>query len=180
MRVFRTMGALLCIAFATGCATTYDVTYDYDQQTDFHQFKTYDWMPAPGNAMVNELVLAGVKNATDFELEAKGLVKAPAAPDFHVVPHVSATEKIDVANWGYGYGPRSNYLGSYWGTGGVPAYSFKEGVLALDFVDAKTNHLVWRGSTKADIDYLNSTEDRWEAIKKAVREIMRKYPPPPK
>jgi hypothetical protein len=58
------------------------------------------------------------------------------------------------------------------------ATTYEEGSLVLDFVDTKTNHLVWRGSTKANIDYVNSPDERWETIKIAVRKILGNYPPP--
>jgi hypothetical protein len=161
-----------------GCATVYDVAYDYDRRIDFNSLKTYDWMPAPDAATTDELVLDRVKDATDYELEAKGLVKVNSTPDFHVVPHFSAQEKIEVDNWGYGYGPYDYYWGGYWGSGGVATYEYEEGSLILDFVDPKTKHLIWRGSAKADIDYVDTPEKSWELIKKTVNEIMKKFPPP--
>ena len=108
------------------------------------------------------------------------MVKAPSAPDFHVVPHVSTQEKIEVNNWGYRYGPYDMYRGTYYGSGGVPTYSYEEGTLVLDFVDTETKQLIWRGSAKAEIDRVDSPEKSWEIIKKAVGEILKKYPPPRK
>jgi hypothetical protein len=104
---------LLSIGWISSCATVYDVNYDYDQRVEFQSLKTYDWMPAPDELDMNEFVLERIKNATDAELSAKGLVKAPSAPDFHVVPHVSAQEKIEVNNWGYRYGPYDMYSGRF-------------------------------------------------------------------
>jgi hypothetical protein len=180
MKRFRIMGFLMCFAVLSACATIYDVKYDYDQQIDFQRLKTYDWMPVPDGAVKNELVMELVKNATDAELAAKGLEKEPAAPDFLVVGHVSAKEVIEVDNWGYGYGPYDMYRGGYWGPGGVATYRFEEGSLVLDFVDTNTKRLIWRGSAKAEIDAVDSAEKSWEIIKKAVKEILKKYPPPSK
>ena len=171
---------LLSIGWMSGCSTVYDVRYDYDKHTDFHELKTYDWMPAPDELDMDDLVLERIKNATDAELAAKGLVKAPSAPDFHVVPHVSAQEKIEVNNWGYRYGPYDMYGGTFWGPGGVPTYSYEEGTLVLDFVDTKTKQLIWRGSANAEIDTVDSPEESWKIIKQAVQEILKKFPPPQK
>ena len=177
MKTISAVCLLLSIGWVIGCSTIYDVKYDYDNQIDFRALKTYDWMPAPEKAATSELVMNRIRNATDAELEAKGLVKAPAAPDFHVVPHVSAQEKIEVENWGYGYGPYERYWGGYYGPGGAATYSYEEGSLILDFVDAQTKHLIWRGSAKAEIDTVDSPQESWEIIKKAVKEILKKYPP---
>jgi hypothetical protein len=40
--------------------------------------------------------------------------------------------------------------------------------------------LIWRGSAKAEIDTVDSPEESWEIIKKAVMEILKKFPPPKK
>jgi hypothetical protein len=168
---------LLSVGWISSCSTIYDVRYDYDNHTDFQTLKTYDWMPIPDGIDTNSLVVQRVKNATEPELETKGLVKAPSAPDFLIVQHISTQEHIDVTNWGYGYGPYYRYGGGYWGPGGVPTYSYEEGTLVLDFVDPATKQLLWRGSAKADIDYVDSPEESWELIEKAVKEILKQYPP---
>jgi len=171
---------LLSMGLISSCSTVYDVRYDYDKQTDFQTLKTYDWMPIPDGVEINSLVVKRVKKATEPELAARGLVKAPSKPDFLIVQHITTQEQIEVANWGYGYGPYPRYGGGYWGPGGVPTYSYEEGTLVLDFVDAKTKQLIWRGSAKAEIDTVDSPEESWELIKKAVEEILKKYPPPQK
>ena len=178
MKTVWIMGMLLCVALMCGCATVYDVAYDYDKRIDFSSLKSYDWMRAPDAAAANELVLDRIKNATDYELEVKGLVKANSTPDFRIVPHISTQEKIEVDNCGYRYGPREYYWGGYRRPGSVATYVYEEGSLILDFVDPETKHLVWRGSAKADIDYVDTPEKNWELIKKAVNEIMKKFPPP--
>jgi hypothetical protein len=93
---------------------------------------------------------------------------------------VSAQDVIVVDDWGYGYGPYETYYGEHWGAGGIATYTFEEGSLVLDFVDTKTKRLIWRGSAKAEIDSVDSPEKSTEIIDKAVKEILKNYPPPSK
>ena len=44
--------------------------------------KTFNWMPATGNAAGDELLVKKIKNAVDAELQAKGRAPAEASPDF--------------------------------------------------------------------------------------------------
>jgi hypothetical protein len=184
MMMFRIIGVCLCFGLLSGCTTIYKVNYDYDQHVDFLSLKTYDWMPVPDNMQINSLAVERVRIATEAELRAKGVVKSTANPDFLVVQHVNAQEQINVTNWGYGYGPRLNYvgtsLGRYWGTGGVPTYGYEQGTLILDFVDPKTKQMIWRGAAAADVEYVDSSDKRWDIIKNAVKEILKNYPPPVK
>jgi len=184
MIIFRLIGVFLYLGWISGCAPLYKVNYDYDQHVDFQSLKTYEWMAVPDNLQINSLAVERVRIATEAELRAKGVVKSTANPDFLVVQHVTAQEQINVTNWGYGYGPRYNYvgtsLGRYWGTGGVPTYSYEQGTLILDFVDPKTKQMIWRGAAAADIEYVDSSNERWDIIKKAVKKILKNYPPPVK
>ena len=174
MRAILLAYVFLSIGLISSCSTIYDVRHDYDKQIDFQKLKMYDWMPIPEGLDLNTLVIQRVKQAIALELAAKGLVKAPSKPDFLIVQHISTKEIIEVYNWGYGYG---SYVG-YWGSGGVATNSYEEGTLVLDFVDAETKLLIWRGSAKAEIETVDSPEENRELIKKAVREILKKYPPP--
>ena len=178
MTVLRILGLLLCIPVLSGFGTGYKVDYDYDRSADFQAFKTFDWMPVPDKEMTSELLLASIKVATEFELEAKGLMKSSTAPDFLIVAHTNVQNEVAVAKWGYAYGPRSNYLGTYWGTGAAPAYSYEEGTLILDFVNPTTKQMIWRGSAKADVDYVDSPDKGWTIIKKAVKAMLGNFPPP--
>ena len=52
MKAIKIFNVLLFIGFAVSCSTTYDVKYDYDQQTNFSDLKTFDWMQVPEKASI--------------------------------------------------------------------------------------------------------------------------------
>ena len=64
---------MVCVAgMVIGCSSVYDVQYDYDQETDFSQLQTYDWLPTPEGADIDDISIERVKKAVNAELKAKG------------------------------------------------------------------------------------------------------------
>ena len=171
---------MICIAgVLIACSSVYDVQYDYDQQTDFSSLRAYDWLPTPEGADIDDISVERVKKAVNAALKAKGFSLAPQAPDFLIAEHMGREEKVQINNWGYAYGPYTGYWGGYWGNGGVSEYRYEEGTLILDFVDADTNKLIWRGAAKAEVDRVNTPEKRDALVAEAVEKILKHFPPQP-
>jgi hypothetical protein len=179
MRAVNAIFVLFFICFAVSCASIYGVQHDYDKQADFANLKTYDWMQVPEKAGIDSLSVQRVKNAVNAELKAKGLMMTSDNPDFLIAEHLGKKDKVQVTDWGYGYGPYGGYWGGYWGPGGVSTYEYEEGSLILDFVDAKSKKMIWRGVAKAEINSANTPEKKEKLIKEAVNEILKNYPPVP-
>ncbi len=177
MKMIRITCILICIGFAVSCATIYDVKYDYDKKTDFSQLKTYDWMVVPDSVKMDDFVIVRIKEAVNAELHSKGLKLTSESPDFLIAQHTATKDKVQVNDWGYDYGPYRGYRGGYWGSRNVSTYNYEEGSLILDFVDAESKKLIWRGTAKAEIQNINSSEKSEQLINKAVKKILEKYPP---
>jgi Domain of unknown function (DUF4136) len=179
MRAVNALFVLFFIGFTVSCASIYGVQHDYDKQVDFANLKTYDWMTIPEKADIDSLSVQRVKNAVNAELKAKGLMMTSDNPDFLIAEHLGKKDKVQVTDWGYGYGPHGGYRGGYWGPGGASTYEYEEGSLILDFVDAKSKKMIWRGVAKAQIDSADTPEKREKLINEAVNEILKNYPPIP-
>ncbi len=181
MKMMTVLCLFVGLGFMIGCSPIYGVKYDYNQQTDFSTYKTYDWMPIPEKAGVNDLVVDRIKKAVDSELGAKGLKQTSQSPDFLIAEHIGKKDKVEADSWGYGYyGPIRVYRGGFWGMDNVSTYHYEEGVLILDFVDAGTKKLFWRGVAKAHVQNVDTPEKRQKLINEAVKKILEKYPPPAK
>ncbi|WP_419660650.1 hypothetical protein Dvar_10470 [Desulfosarcina variabilis str. Montpellier] len=168
-----------CLGIIAGCSPIYGVKYDYNRQIDFSMYNTDDWMPAPDKAVINDLVIDRIKKAVDSELSAKGLKKTSQDPDFLIAEHIGKKDKNEADRWGYGYyGPILVYRGGFWGVDDVSAYHYEEGVLILDFIDAGTKKLFWRGIAKAHVQNIDTPEKSEKLINEAVKKILEKYPPP--
>lgn len=180
MRKTTLFSLLICVGLMTGCSSIYGVKFDYNKQTDFSVYKSYDWMPIPEKSDLNDLVVDRIKNAIDSELSAKGLERTSKNPDFLIAEHLGKEDKVEVDSWGYGYGPLMVYRGGFWGPADVSTYHYEEGVLILDFADADSKKLFWRGVAKAHVQNVKTPEQSEKLINEAVSRILEKYPPPTK
>ncbi|MFY8036250.1 MAG: DUF4136 domain-containing protein, partial [Cyclobacteriaceae bacterium] len=112
-----------------------------------------------------------IKKAVDLQLLAKSIYKDSIAPSLRVHYHITVDSRSSIrpANYGYAYGP-------YWMRNQMDSYSYREGTLIIDLMDAKNNNLVWRGWASSvlndnDID-LSETK-----ITEAVMKILQQFPP---
>ncbi len=138
-------------------------------------------MTVPEKANIDSLNVERVKKAVNTELQAKGLTMNSSNPDFLIAEHLGKKDKVQVTNWGYSYGPHhGRYREPYYWPGGISAYEYEEGSLILDFVDAKSKKMIWRGVAKADINNADTPEKKEKLINEAVQEILKNFPPKPK
>ena len=162
----------LVLLFACSSVST---NYDYDTSYDFAKLKTYRWADIPSQADANPLVVQRVGAAVEAQLKAKGCAQADGAPDFLVATYVGRRTRIQVTDWGYGYGPHARWYG-----GGLDVYEYEEGTLIVDIVDARSKQLVWRGTATRIIDPEITPEERTERINEAVAKVFEDFPPPRK
>ena len=110
------------------------------------------------------------------QLEAKGLRVSSTNPDLLIAVYIRTKERLIIISYGGSYlYPYYGHI-AYWGTPTIRQY--EEGTLLLDFVDAKSNQLIWRGSAKSDLDVVSTPERREKMINEAVRKILENFPPP--
>ena len=184
MKTIKLACILICIGLTISCSSIipvkydiYGVKYDYDKQTDFAQLKTFDWMPVPDGENMDDFLMVLIKEAVNAELRIKGLKLTSESPDFLIAHHTATKDMVEVIEWGYDYGPYGRYWGGDWGPRNVSTYDYEEGSLILDFVDAKSKKLIWRGTAKAEVQNVDSSEYREQLINKTVKKILEKYPP---
>jgi hypothetical protein len=170
-----------------GCSTI-QVSEDFDRRAPFTTYKTFDWMAKPekmpdtarGAVDRNPLLGKRIQDVTNEILADKGLAPAKENPDILINYYVGFKERVDITGWGYWYGPRWGYYWPY--LGATDDYAYTQGTLVLDFVDAKTHELVWRGvADKALYDYYyggparHNFSDR--ELEKILGQMLDQYPP---
>jgi len=178
--------ALSALALTPGCSS---VTYkhDFDKSADFTALKTYAWVTVPSNPAAsvqaalqrNDLLDKRIKESANNQLTAKGYTQNADSPDFLVLYHTGTEDKINVTDWGYGYGPYGYGYGGYggWYGGGVDVQQYKEGTLILDIIDAQTKQLVWRGFATAALNPDAPMEKREKKLNEVITQILSKFPP---
>ena len=178
MRIDYLFIPLLTLTLLAGCATV-TVQYDYDTTADFAALRTYDWMERPsGKGAISDLTAKRVISAVDGQLQARGYGLAAQDPDFLVAIHGSTRQKVDVVDYGYHYGRYDRYRSGYYGSRRIDTVEYEEGTLIIDFIDADSRDLIWRGSGTGVTDPGASPEKREKRINEAVAKILQKFPPP--
>jgi len=177
---------ILSVLVLARCSTVL-VSEDFDRRAPFTTYKTFNWMPKPekmpenARAAIERNPLLGkrIEDITNGILADKGMTMTSQSPDLLINYYVGFKERVDITGWGYFYGPRWGYYWPYLGP--YDDYTYTEGTLVLDFVDAKTNELVWRGvGDKALYDYyygatVRSFNDR--DLSKILTKMLAQYPP---
>jgi hypothetical protein len=62
-------------------------------------------------------------------------------------------------------------------TSKLNVYEYEEGTFVLDFVDAKSRELVWRGIAQGEVQNYSSPVKRNERINNVVQNVLSKFPP---
>lgn len=161
-----------------------DVRYNFDKNTDFSKFKTYEWVILKDAAKVDDLVDAQIKDTVDKELSKKGLTKVHGDnADLYIGYQTAIGQEKQFTsfsnNWGYGSGW---YGGGWYGYpgGGMTTGQTSTiyiGQLALDIYDTANQDLVWRGVGSKTLDPKAKPDKRQKNLTKAVAKMLKSYPP---
>lgn len=161
----------------TGCATMSVNSYT-ERGIDFRQYRTYKFGPADtvstgdprldNNPFFNQRVQADV----DKELAARGFEKTSTRPDLLVHYHVSISQRIEGTQVGDTLLERNDC-----DTRECGPYVYEAGTLLIDFVDARTKRVVWRGWAEGSVDGLIDNQAWMEKrVDDSVRRILEKLP----
>ncbi|MFL5815104.1 MAG: DUF4136 domain-containing protein [Bdellovibrionia bacterium] len=158
-----------------GCSST-EVHTEKAANADLAQYQRFAWAPPHQQEQSNGLsgrkdtiLDQKIKTAVDQDLSQKGYVQNPENADIHLAYSLRTRDQLQVQP-GY-MGP----YGSSWsdGMGYDTASIQKEGSLVLDFIDAKTGNLLWRGVAVTDIKDTGVTQKQ---VQESVDKIMEKFP----
>ncbi len=177
--VLTTTVVLAVTAMASGCAPTMSVSSHVDRSLDFAQYRTFDWGPADalptGDPRLDQdpFFKDHVQGAVERGLAGRGMELISAgSPDLLIHYHANITERIDVnkADRAYGYCQGADCPPeSIW---------YEAGTLVLDFMDAHSNKLIWRGWAQKSVeDMLRDKDKMADTIDRAVSEMLRQLPP---
>ncbi|HET7512424.1 MAG TPA: DUF4136 domain-containing protein [Chthoniobacterales bacterium] len=177
---------LLAVAGVTlllSSCETVNVTTDYDHSAPFGNYRTYTLAPPPRGQSMSPTSEAALREALRSELAARGITEASGTKaDLDVVRHAFIQGKISVqqyTDWGYARAGVWPYGYGYYGMwpGAPQTYTFydeyNEGTLIVDFVDARTKKLVFRGVANAVV---GGPEANAAKIREAVAKMMAGFP----
>jgi len=175
MKFLRLLPALGLLILVSSCSTV-RVAADYDKEANFSDYKSFAfYKPGIDKAEISDLDKKRILRAIDAELAIKGMNKN-SKPDILVSIFTKERQRVNVYNNNFGYGWGWN---PYWGggLGGNSVSQSTEGSLYIDFIDTKSNELIWQGVGTARLITSGSIEKKEERIREIVKEIVAQYPP---
>jgi hypothetical protein len=160
----------------TGCAST-NVSSYLERENDFARYRTYNWAPAEaletGDPRLdnNPFFHERIQGDVEKQLATRGFEKtASGAPDVLVHYHASVGQRIDVNSI-------DRESGNCYDAHDCRPYVYEAGTLLIDFVDGRTNKLVWRGWAQDSVDGVIDNQDRLaKQINQAVTRMMERLP----
>jgi hypothetical protein len=165
---FLLLLASACVVFAT-------IKTDYSHSVDFGHYKTYSWIKV---SVQDPLWEDRITRAIDSQLSAKGWTRVPDGGDAAVAAYGSSHDEKTLQTWydGFAGGWRWNGFGD--GLATTTVERTPVGTLMVDIFDSSTKKLIWRGLAS---DTLSGKPDKDEKkMDKAVSEMFKNFPPPPK
>lgn len=169
---------ILFLVLATfGCATM-KINYDYDLQSNFVVYKTYQLSEESYKLPIQELNRNRVIKAVDNEMVAKGFTKSDNADIIVDINVVGKEVQTATATTSGGYGSYRGYrYGGGFSTTNISYDQYTEGTMVISFVDSSAKKIVWQGTgTKTLIENVKA-EKREANINNAVQQILNNYPP---
>jgi hypothetical protein len=185
MRIGRPAFYLLIVVILGGCAGL-RVNQDYEPGTDFSAYRTFGWksavQPQAGDIRIDNPLLDGrMRKAVERALTGNGYREIDqASADFLVEYSLTIQPKIYSPSLSIGTGFGIGSGGSFGGfsIGAPVGDSYEEGVLVIDFYDAKTGLLIWRGSGASDLNWQSGPAEKAEEINTLVDKVLAQFPPP--
>lgn len=174
-----TLAPLLLLGCAAGCAS-WTVKSEASATAPYGQYRTYAWTTTRGFGAVDPLLDQHVRDQVAGDLARRGIAPAAAGtqPDF-LVDYTVETGLLDqtvVADNGPAYGVGAS------GATYVPplpraaTYRYTQGKLLIDFTDARSGRIFWRGFASYGMD--RPAEVSTAKAAEAAGKILRKYPTP--
>jgi hypothetical protein len=174
----RRLGWFVAGAFAAltlgGCAPV-KVNSFVERGADFKRYRTYNWAPddqlSTGDPRLdnNTFFLERLQADVEKQLASRGFEKATAGtPDLQLHYHARVRQRLDMNGADQTYGRCE---------GCVP-YVYDAGTLLLDFVDTRSNTLVWRGWAEGSLaGAIDNQAWMEETLDDAVARILTTLPP---
>ena len=167
---------LLLVLFAalTSC-NAIRVNYDYDKETDFTSYTTYNYY-SDMNTGLSELDAKRLLHVLDDALKSKGL-RFSSEPDFFVNIQSTTFQTPKKNTVGVGVGGTGRGVGGGVSVGipvGRPDV-FRE--ITFDFVDSQKDMLFWQAISESSFKENASPDIREENLRQIVEKVLAKYPP---
>jgi len=152
------------------------VDYDYDQKTDYNQFRTYAFDLGEDGSGLSDFDERRFIKYSDSILQGKGLAFSEN-PDIWITLAAEEYETQSRNTLGVGLGGGGGGLG-VGVSGGIPIGGAElRQRIQVNFVQSTTNAVIWEATSESDLKAKSKPAQRDAHFQKLTTRIFKKYPP---
>ncbi|WBL26163.1 DUF4136 domain-containing protein [Zunongwangia sp. HGR-M22] len=151
-------------------------TFDYDAQTNFDNYKTYQLFPDFKTDM-SQLDEKRIINSIDHFTRQGGLALAEENPNLYINVYTEKFQEQSNNTLGVGVGSGGGNVG-VGVSGGIPLGGPKDYVrFIIDFIDVEKDALVWKAEVEVKFNYNANPDQRQALFDKVFAKALAAYPP---
>ena len=171
------MKRILCLALIFGflSCSVIRVNYDYDPDTDFSGYRTYNYFTDMNTGLSN-LDTNRLIDAIDSIMQQKG-IKLSEEPEFLINIQSQSYYNPQTSSVGVGVGGTGGDVGGGVSIGMPIGSRSLERELVFDFVDTEKNELFWQGVSSSSYNENASPQAKEKKINDIVAKVFTQYPP---
>ena len=188
MNIKFVFSTLILTSFLVGC-NSMKVTSEADQEYDFSQVKTYQWVDGPADILddADIYINEDIQKALDFQLNKQGLqsVTSLAEANIQIAYYVKLKEETEYTettdrerdfSGGFVYNRDTSSWSYDEREPDLNVYTVEIGTLTVLVYEAKTGKRIWRGNLKTKIERSQPKERQEERIHTAAQKLLSHFP----
>ncbi|MGB3343427.1 MAG: DUF4136 domain-containing protein [Aequorivita sp.] len=169
----RFISIFILSIFLLSCGAA--VTVDYDKNTDFTRYNSYNFYPTIQSGL-SELDDARIMQITDSLMQQRGFVKSES-PQFHINFFARESVSDSRSSIGIGVGGGGGNVG-VGVSGGIPIGGRTiNQQLTMDFIDVEKNDLIWQAVIEGEMRERATPQQKEAYYFSVIQKILKKYPP---
>ena len=168
-------GLAAAVSVAVAACATFGVNSYRWPGADFGRYRTFGWQAdadfSTGDPRLdnNRIFRARIQTAVERELSPRGLERTALRPDLLIHVHARVEQRLERA--------AIDTTAANCEREECGPYAYEAGTLLLDFVDARTNDVVWRGWAEGSLNGVIDNQDLLEErVDQAVAKILARLP----
>lgn len=162
--------AMMLIGLAAISTAAQSVQSDYNRSFRFNDLKTFSFAIQRRDAsdpLANDSLNDGrIRTGLESQLSLNGFRMETERPDFVIAYYVTSKNKLSVQD--YGYGPPR-----WWGSRNIQVNQYAEGTLLVDFIDARSNQVIWRGRAVGTLEMKGVDKKISKSVEKLVKQFIK-------
>ncbi|PIV96929.1 MAG: DUF4136 domain-containing protein [Flavobacteriaceae bacterium CG_4_10_14_3_um_filter_31_253] len=168
----RFLGFFLMVLMS--CSSLKVVT-DFEDTTDFSNYKTYGFFQNAGNDL-NELDVTRIIRVIDTTLQQKGFKRSDTA-DFYIDFSSKKSDELPRTSLAIGFG-NVGFNNAFGVSGGIPVGNKKVlEVISIEFLTAKKEQLFWQAFLESKVKQNRTPIEKEVYFQKTISKILSTYPP---